>query len=157
MKYYGTVGLSDTHEDATENPVCPDGMIEMEGPHPANGEYIADSNGRWVEKKPTADEIAKQKKEEWKADRQEKVDAIVVEIDGMKFDGDELSQGRMARAAGLAETPDETVRWILADNTVADVTADQLKRAARAAGREQEKLWIPQPEHNPPPDDGSDP
>ena len=97
---------------------------------------------------PTEEELEKQKHEQWKADRQAKVDAIVVEIDGMKFDGDETSQARMARAGALAESPGETIRWILADNTVVMVTAEQLKRAARAAGLEQEKLWIPE-ETNP--------
>ncbi|UYM14252.1 DUF4376 domain-containing protein [Endozoicomonas euniceicola] len=86
----------------------------------------------------------KQKYEQWKAERQAKVDTIVVEIDGMKFDGDEISQERMVRAATLA-SPDERLNWILADNTVAEVTADQLRRAARTAGEEQVKLWIPQP------------
>ena len=105
-------------------------------------------NGKWPEEvpipPPTPEEQEKQKHAQWKAARQAKVDAIVVEIDGMTFDGDETSQARMARAGALAESPDETIRWILADNTVAMVTAGQLLRAARAAGLEQEKLWIPE-------------
>jgi len=34
----------------------------------------------------------------WKSEREEKVRAIVVEVDGLRFDGDEDSQNRMARA-----------------------------------------------------------
>lgn len=100
-------------------------------------------NGKWPEEVPLPPPTPEQLHEQWKAARQKQVDNIVVEIDGLKFDGDETSQGRMARAAGLAESPEETIKWILADNTVATVTAAQLKRAARAAGLEQEKLWIP--------------
>ena len=81
--------------------------------------------------------------EQWKADRQKQVDEIIVEIDDLLFDGDETSQSRMTRGAMLAASPEEKINWILADNTIAEVTADQLKRAARAAGLEQEKLWLP--------------
>ena len=102
-------------------------------------------NGKWPEEvpipPPSAEELEKQKQEQWKAERQALVDAIVVDIDGMKFDGDEISQNRMARAMGLADSPDETTVWKLADNTFAQVTADQLRRGARAAGDEMTRIW----------------
>ncbi|WP_257296984.1 DUF4376 domain-containing protein [Endozoicomonas sp. YOMI1] len=148
MKIFAKPGYNDFVVDFTESPAAPVGYIEVSS-EPPTPDHILTMNGEWV----LSD---KKLKEQWKAARQAKVNAIVVNIDGLTFDGDETSQARMARAAALAETPTEKVRWILADNTVADVTADQLKRAARAAGREQEKLWIPPPEHNPPPDDISD-
>lgn len=91
---------------------------------------------------PTSEQLEQQKHREWKAARQEKVNNIKVTIDGLTFDGDETSQGRTVRAATLAESPEETIQWILADNSVATVTADQLRRAAQAAWIKQRKLWI---------------
>lgn len=82
--------------------------------------------------------------QQWKQERIKAVDAIKVEVDGLIFDGDETSQTRMVRAATIAESPTEQINWILADNSVATVTADQLRRAAREAGRVQETLWIRQ-------------
>lgn len=105
-------------------------------------------NGKWPEEVPipptTEEEQQQIAYEQWKQERQQAVDAITVEVDGLIFDGDELSQNRMTRAATLAQSPEETVSWILADNSVATVTADQLRRAAREAGRVQETLWIRQ-------------
>jgi hypothetical protein len=79
--------------------------------------------------------------EQAKAERAAAVAALTVEVDGMVFDGDEKAQERMARAVLMAESPDEQTEWVLADNTVAIVTADQLRRACRAAGQAQTALW----------------
>lgn len=88
-----------------------------------------------------ADVLAKEELAKAKAERAAAVAAITVEVDGMIFDGDEKAQERMARAVLMAESPDETSEWVLADNTVAIVTADQLRRACRAAGKTQTALW----------------
>ncbi|MDM5117189.1 DUF4376 domain-containing protein [Aeromonas hydrophila] len=77
----------------------------------------------------------------WKSEREEKVRAIVVEVDGLRFDGDEDSQNRMARAVAAADSLLETTEWTLADNTVAKVTVQQLKIACRLAGEEQTRIW----------------
>ena len=80
-----------------------------------------------------------------KAERAAAVAAITVTVDGMVFDGDEKAQERMARtvtaATATGEGMDATTTWVLHDNTVALVTADQLKRACRAAGKAQTALW----------------
>ena len=60
----------------------------------------------------------------------------------MTFDGDEAAQTRMARAVLLADSPDELTDWVLADGTVARVSAAQLRRACREAGKAQTKLWV---------------
>lgn len=73
--------------------------------------------------------------------RQVQVDALVVEIDGLLFQGDELSQGRMLRRAETMEV-DETVGWVMADNTVVQVTSAQLRAAAREAVDEMGRIWI---------------
>ncbi len=79
--------------------------------------------------------------EAWKVERQGRVDAIVVEVDGMVFDGDELSQNRMARAVAAADLMTETTEWTLADNTVATVSVQTLKTACRLAGEAQTAIW----------------
>ena len=94
---------------------------------------------------PTAEEIAAQELAQAKAGRAEAVSRIIVEVDGMTFDGDETSQDRMTRAitmftsSGLPE--DTTTSWVLADNTVAQVTIGQLTQALLLAGKKQTELW----------------
>jgi len=79
--------------------------------------------------------------EAWKAERQERVDAITVEVDGMVFDGDEISQNRMARSVTASASLDEMTYWTLHDNSVVQVTAQQLKTACRLAGEAQTAIW----------------
>ena len=75
-----------------------------------------------------------------KAEREEFVSKIVVEVDGMMFDGDEVSQDRMARSI-IALDLGEKVQWVLADNTIAQVTRAQLREALRKAGTAQTAIW----------------
>lgn len=81
-----------------------------------------------------------------KAERAEAVSKIVVEVDGMTFDGDEESQTRIGRtiAAAVALGVDintYTQTWVLADNTIANPTIKQLAEALKLAGEQQTKLW----------------
>ncbi|MBR5184887.1 MAG: DUF4376 domain-containing protein [Akkermansia sp.] len=124
----------------------PDGCVEWCEKHRATLEELAPVNG--VRRfqivaipEPTAEELAAQALEQAKAERAAAVAAITVTVDGMVFDGDEKAQERMARAVLMAESPEEQTEWVLHDNTVALVTADQLKRACRAAGKAQTALW----------------
>jgi hypothetical protein len=89
----------------------------------------------------TADEIAIEEMIKAKSERADYVSKIVVEVDGMKFDGDETSQDRMARSVVALNDDSETVQWVLADNTVAQVTRVQLKQALRLAGEAQTAIW----------------
>ena len=94
---------------------------------------------------PTEEELAAIALTKAKQERANAVSKITVEIDGMIFDGDEVSQERMSRtvvaAAATGETGDATTTWVLHDNTIAQPTISQLARALRAAGEEQTKLW----------------
>lgn len=95
---------------------------------------------------PTPEEIEAQELAEAKAERAEAVSKIIVEVDGMKFDGDETAQTRMGRtiSAAMALGVDlNTVKrtWVLADNTVAKPTIAQLAKALELAGNEQTRLW----------------
>ena len=99
-----------------------------------------------TEPEPTAEELAAQELAQAKAERAEAVSKIIVEVDGLKFDGDEESQTRMGRtiAAAVALGVDLTTEkrtWVLADNTIAEVTIAQLAEALRLAGDAQTALW----------------
>ena len=94
---------------------------------------------------PTAEELAEQELQQKKAERAEAVSRITVEVDGMVFDGDEKAQERMSRtvsiatANGMPMTTETT--WVLADNTIAQVTLQQLAKACLLAGQKQTELW----------------
>lgn len=75
-----------------------------------------------------------------KAQREDYVKRIVVEVDGMMFDGDEVSQDRMARSI-IALDLGEKVQWVLADNTIKMVTRAQLREALRKSGEAQTAIW----------------
>lgn len=92
---------------------------------------------------PTPVEVRADPRDEFKKLRTAAVDSIKVTVAGHIFDGDEISQGRMARAIlGLqAAGEDATITWVLADNTMVDVTAAQLTEALTLAGLEQSRIW----------------
>lgn len=85
-----------------------------------------------------------QLREEWKTSRAATVEAIkVTTTAGNEFDGDEISQGRMARAIiALGTTPGGTVNWVLADNSVINATAAELTEALALAGAAQAAIWV---------------
>ena len=89
--------------------------------------------------------IAEKTLENAKIVRAEAVSRITVEVDGMVFDGDETAQNRMARAITMFNAnnlPADTVtQWVLADNTVSEVTVSQLSQALFLAGQAQTALW----------------
>lgn len=91
------------------------------------------------------DESEEAKLARLKAERAEAVKNIVVEVDGMLFNGDEESQNRIDRtitaatAAGFG--PDDTTTWVLYDNTVATVTVKQLAQVLLLSGQKQTELW----------------
>lgn len=91
---------------------------------------------------PTEEEKAAAELEKAKRIRAAQVAAIIVEVDGMSFNGDEDSQSRMTRAIIAADTAglDSTV-WVLADDTVATVTKEQLKQALAKSMLEMGSLW----------------
>lgn len=68
----------------------------------------------------------------------------VTTMSGKVYDGDEVSQGRMARAIlGMQSQPEgSTVQWALHDNTVVDVGISELQEALTLAGLRQTELWV---------------
>lgn len=114
-------------------------------------DYLPDENGNMqlIVRKlpdPAPEELKAQALTEAKTERAEAVSKIIVEVDGMKFNGDEDAQTRMGRtiAAAIALGVDlntHTQIWVLADNTIAQPTIKQLAQALKLAGEEQTKLW----------------
>lgn len=89
---------------------------------------------------PTEEELQARALAMAKSERADAVSNITVEVDGLVFDGDEKSQERMARSI-VALNDGETITWVLHDNTIANVTKEQLKTALRLAGQKQTELW----------------
>lgn len=83
-------------------------------------------------------------RDELKVERKAKVDAIKVTTSANHtFDGDEVSQDRMARAIiALQATGTPTVTWVLADNTPAQIGAAELTEALALAGAAQAAVWV---------------
>lgn len=118
----------------------PSGYVKMEGDRPSLAHKA--QGGTWVLDEEKAAEL---KMLDAKADRAGEVSRITVEVDGMTFDGDETSQDRMTRAITMFTSSglpaDTTTSWVLADNTVAQVTIGQLAQALLLAGQKQTELW----------------
>lgn len=93
----------------------------------------------------TPEELADEAMRIAKNERSDAVSRITVEVDGLVFDGDETSQDRMTRAITMFTSSglpaDTTTSWVLADNTVAQVTIGQLTQALLLAGQKQTELW----------------
>ena len=77
----------------------------------------------------------------WKQERAVLVAAIVVQVGDHLYQGDELSQSRMARFVAASTSDSDEVEWTLADNTVATVTISNLRDALRLAGLRQTEIW----------------
>ena len=91
-----------------------------------------------------AAQAAEQAHARWKAARASAVASIkVTTAAGNTFDGDEVSQGRMARAIiALQATGAPHINWTLADNTVLLAEAAELTEALALAGQEQADVWV---------------
>lgn len=64
---------------------------------------------------------------------------------GKVFDADEASQTRMTRMLAAAEAigqPDASWSWVLADNTVATITAEEMREALTLAMQAQSDIWL---------------
>ena len=61
---------------------------------------------------------------------------------GNTFDGDEISQERMARTIVALGNTGATINWVLADNSIVDVGVAELQEALLLAGSEQARLWV---------------
>lgn len=78
---------------------------------------------------------------DWKAARQALVDAIEVELGGVVYQGDEVSQTRMARAIVAMPDATTTIEWIAKDNTAHALTKADLSQILLLAGIKQAAIW----------------
>lgn len=66
---------------------------------------------------------------------------IVTTTSGNSFDGHEDAQNRMSRALlGLSDT--DMMPWVLADNSIAQVTKAELQEALRLSSTAMAELWV---------------
>lgn len=89
---------------------------------------------------PTPEEIQQGLYNQWKAERQSKVDNIEVELNGIIYQGDETSQTRIARAVSVMEDTDTTM-WVAKDNSINELSKADLKYILREAGIKQTLIW----------------
>ena len=88
------------------------------------------------------EQIEKERLEAAKAERAQAVQNIVVEVDGMVFDGNEDAQRRISVAITTANiTGQQTVDWVLKNNTVAHVTRGQLEQVLALSMQKMQELW----------------
>jgi hypothetical protein len=76
-----------------------------------------------------------------KTARTKAVERIIVTVEGIPFDGDEVSQTRLTRAAMILSDGESTL-WMCADNVPRMVSKEQFVQALRLAGEEQTRLWF---------------
>jgi hypothetical protein len=96
----------------------------------------------------TAEEVKQEKLQKeyeqalriWKQQRQEAVDAIIVEHNGKEFQGDEISQDRIARAI-LSLSDEDTINWAAYDNTEVELTKADLQAILAQAREQQSMIW----------------
>lgn len=84
----------------------------------------------------TVEEIQQELYNQWKAERQAKVDNIEVELNSVIYQGDETSQTRIARAVSVMEDTD-TVMWVAKDNSINELYKADLKYILKEAGIKQ--------------------
>lgn len=131
----GDIAIACPNSASPNDPVWP----EIAADHHADAGIVFDVRSGLSE-----DEITRAEREKQKAERAAVVDAIMVTTSsGNTFDGDEVSQTRMARAIiALQATGTPTVNWVLANNSTIDASAAELVEALALAGSAQAAAWI---------------
>ncbi len=87
------------------------------------------------------DRLVKQSIADWKANRQTEVDNLEVIHNGVIYQGDEVSQTRMARAIAVMSDSDIFTGWVAKDNTSHDLTKADLLAILKDAGTQQSAIW----------------
>lgn len=119
IEFYHSIGMNDMEVEQSYT-----GQWFVKGYAPQKPQELIDKEKLIIAKEQRADYVSK----------------IIVTVDDMQFDGDETSQDRMVRSI-IALNDGETVQWVLADNTIAQVTRAQLREALRKAGAAQTAIW----------------
>lgn len=115
---------------------------ELVLPPDADVELLA-ATGITLAERPDPEPTPEEALAQAKALRAAAVAAIVVEVDGLPFNGDEDAQRRMNNAltvgdlSGQSSTP-----WVLADNSVREVSRAQLEKALVLSVQRMSELWM---------------
>lgn len=128
---------------ATGLPADPRNMRDFGAQTPPD---VSHKGWRWdlYVEPPPPPETDEQRRARLRWDRVLAVQAIkVTTAAGNTFDGDEISQGRMARAIiALNATGTPSVTWVLANNSTIQATAAELTEALSLAGAAQAAIWV---------------
>jgi len=144
-RYLNTATLKQETESNADNIIDSDSRVKnwfKSKPDGFKGEWI-DGTYTFVEiPLPTQAEIDAKAYAQAKQDKVLAVSQITVTTTSDKvFDGGEVSQNRMGRAV-TASSAGDTTQWILADNTQATVTHEELKEALLLSGEAMTAIWM---------------
>ena len=76
----------------------------------------------------------------WKSERQNKIDNLEVVHNDIVYQGDELSQTRIARAISVMDDI-ETTQWVAKDNSIQTLNKADLSAILKEAGIKQTLIW----------------
>ena len=76
----------------------------------------------------------------WKSERQNKVDNLEVVHNDIVYQGDEVSQTRIARAIAVMDDT-ETTQWVAKDNSIQTLNKADLSAILKEAGIKQTLIW----------------
>lgn len=99
-------------------------------------------DGKWYRNYDVRSYTDEERIKKAKQDREIAVKSIIITTASNKsFDGNEEAQNRMARAI-VGMNAEDSINWVLADNTIASVSKAELQEALYLAGQEQAALWV---------------
>lgn len=78
----------------------------------------------------------------WKSLRQHRIDNLIVEFEGNRYQANEVSRQRMMQTVLVEDFDDVTVPWIDADNVVQQLSHDQMLGLLQVAIKETSKIWL---------------
>ena len=76
----------------------------------------------------------------WKSERQNKVDNLEVVHNDIVYQGDEVSQTRIARAIAVMDDT-ETTKWVAKDNSIQTLNKADLSAILKEARIKQTLIW----------------
>lgn len=115
---------------------------ELVLPPDADAELLA-ATGITSAERPDPEPTPEEASAQAKALRAAAVAGIVVEVDGLLFDGNEDAQRRMSNALTVSNLcGQETTPWVLADNSVREVSRAQLEKALVLSVQRMAELWM---------------
>lgn len=125
--HYAKVGFGIEFYRTNRNGFCPDGLIEMSTPPPIY-DWVAKSDGSYLEVLPSDAEICQQCKQNLATKRYEVAGGGVV-IDGVNLQSDADSSNEMSKYVTESIVNDlVSVNWKLADGSFVVYTVQQFKK-----------------------------